>query len=129
VHKASFYDREVNRSYGALAEHYHVGILPARPYRPKDKTMASYCTLFDNWRGDGQEGRWARAPPATAFEDRLVWRHFPEAAMQAVAIALPDKAISSPLMNGRGRNTKTRRYLTRGEQTAAAQPFVRLASL
>jgi transposase len=37
VHKASFYDPEVNRSYGALAEHYHVGILPARPYRPKDK--------------------------------------------------------------------------------------------
>ena len=37
VHKASFYDPEVNRSYGAMAEHYHVGILPARPYRPKDK--------------------------------------------------------------------------------------------
>jgi transposase len=37
VHKASFYDPEVNRSYGAMAEHYRVGILPARPYRAKDK--------------------------------------------------------------------------------------------
>jgi transposase len=37
VHKASFYDPEVNRSYGAMAEHYRAGILPARPYRPKDK--------------------------------------------------------------------------------------------
>jgi transposase len=37
VHKASFYDPEVNRSYGAMAAHYGVGILPARPYHPKDK--------------------------------------------------------------------------------------------
>jgi transposase len=37
VHKASFYDPEINRSYGAMASHYGVGILPARPYRPKDK--------------------------------------------------------------------------------------------
>jgi transposase len=40
VHKASFYDPEVNRSYGAMASHYGVGILPARPYRPKDKAKA-----------------------------------------------------------------------------------------
>jgi transposase len=37
VHKASFYDPEINRSYGAMASHYGVGILPTRPYRPKDK--------------------------------------------------------------------------------------------
>jgi transposase len=37
VHKASFYDPEVNRSYGAMAAHYSVGILPARPHHPKDK--------------------------------------------------------------------------------------------
>jgi transposase len=37
VHRASFYDPEVNRSYGAMATHYGVGILPARPYHPKDK--------------------------------------------------------------------------------------------
>ena len=37
MHKASFYDPELNRSYGAMAAHYGIGILPARPYHPKDK--------------------------------------------------------------------------------------------
>jgi len=46
IHKASFYDPEVNRTYGTLAAHYGIGVLPARPRRPKDKEKASYCTLF-----------------------------------------------------------------------------------
>src|SRR5271167_3562384 len=37
VNKASFYDPEINRTYGAMAAHYSVGILPARPYKPRDK--------------------------------------------------------------------------------------------
>ena len=37
VNKASFYDPEINRTYGAMAAHYSVGILPARPRRPRDK--------------------------------------------------------------------------------------------
>ena len=36
INKASFYDPEVNRSYAAMAAHYSVGILPARPKRPRD---------------------------------------------------------------------------------------------
>jgi transposase len=44
VHRANFYDPELNRSYGQMAEHYGAGILPARPLKPKDKTLASYCT-------------------------------------------------------------------------------------
>jgi hypothetical protein len=31
VHKASFYDPEINRSYAMMAAHYGVGVLPARP--------------------------------------------------------------------------------------------------
>jgi len=34
VNKASFYDPEINRSYGMMAAHYGVGVLPARPRRP-----------------------------------------------------------------------------------------------
>ena len=50
VHKASFYDPELNRSYGMMASHYGVGILPARPRRPKDKVengirFAQTCIL------------------------------------------------------------------------------------
>jgi transposase len=37
VNKASFYDPEINRTYAAMAEHYGVGVLPARPRRPRDK--------------------------------------------------------------------------------------------
>ena len=34
VNKASFYDPEINRSYGTMAEHYGIGVLPARPKKP-----------------------------------------------------------------------------------------------
>ena len=37
VNKASFYDPELNRSYGVMASHYGVGVLPARPYKARDK--------------------------------------------------------------------------------------------
>lgn len=37
VCKASFYDPEINLSYGKMADHYGVDILPARPRRPRDK--------------------------------------------------------------------------------------------
>src|SRR4029450_7378306 len=40
VPKASFYDPEINRSYGMMAAHYGVGILPARPRKPRHKTKA-----------------------------------------------------------------------------------------
>lgn len=39
VHKASFYDSEINGSYAMTAAHYGVGILRARPYRPRDKPV------------------------------------------------------------------------------------------
>src|SRR5260370_3535373 len=46
VHKASFYDPEINRSYAMMAAHYAVGILPARPYRPRDKAKAEAGVRF-----------------------------------------------------------------------------------
>jgi len=35
-----YYEPELNRTYGDLAIHYGVGILPARPYHPRDKSKA-----------------------------------------------------------------------------------------
>jgi transposase len=46
VHKPSFYDPEVNRSYGRMAEHYGVGILPARPHHPRDKAKVEAGVRF-----------------------------------------------------------------------------------
>ena len=46
VNKASFYDPEINRTYGAMAAHYSVGILPARPYKPRDKAKVEAGVRF-----------------------------------------------------------------------------------
>lgn len=46
VHRASFYDPEINRSYGMMASHYGVGILPARPRKPRDKAKLEAGVRF-----------------------------------------------------------------------------------
>ncbi|GLS34364.1 integrase [Mesorhizobium albiziae] len=46
VSRASFYDPEINRSYGMMASHYGVGVLPARPRRPKDKSKVENGVRF-----------------------------------------------------------------------------------
>lgn len=46
VNKASFYDPEINRSYGRMTEHYAVGVLPARPIKPRDKAPVEAGVRF-----------------------------------------------------------------------------------
>jgi len=46
VQKASFYDPEINRSYGKMTDHYGVGVLPARPYKPRDKAKVEAGVRF-----------------------------------------------------------------------------------
>ena len=46
INKASFYDPEVNRTYAAMASHYSVGVLPARPRKPKDKAAVEAGVRF-----------------------------------------------------------------------------------
>ena len=46
VNKASFYDPEINRTYGAMASHYGVGVLPARPRKPRDKAKVEAGVRF-----------------------------------------------------------------------------------
>lgn len=46
VNRACFYDPEINRSYGMMASHYGVGVLPARPRRPKDKAKVENGVRF-----------------------------------------------------------------------------------
>jgi transposase len=40
ITKACFYEPAVNRTYAALAEHYDTAIVPARPYKPRDKAKS-----------------------------------------------------------------------------------------
>jgi transposase len=37
IAKACFYEPAVNRTYAEMAAHYNTAIVPARPYRPRDK--------------------------------------------------------------------------------------------
>jgi transposase len=46
VNKASFYDPEINRSYGMMAAHYGVGVVPARPRKPRDKAKVEAGVRF-----------------------------------------------------------------------------------
>lgn len=50
VIKACLYDPQVNRSYAELAAHYGTAVLPARPYRPRDKAKVEACVgIVERW--------------------------------------------------------------------------------
>jgi transposase len=46
VIKACRYDPQVNRTYAEMADHYGIGILPARPRKPRDKAKVEACVLI-----------------------------------------------------------------------------------
>lgn len=50
VSKACRYDPDLNPAYSQLAAHYGVAIMPARPYKPKDKSKAENAVLLvERW--------------------------------------------------------------------------------
>lgn len=46
INEANRYDPTVNESYQDMAEHYDVVVIPARPYKPKDKSKAELSVLL-----------------------------------------------------------------------------------
>jgi transposase len=46
ITKACFYEPAVNRSYAELATHYGTAIVPARPYKPRDKAKVEVAVLL-----------------------------------------------------------------------------------
>jgi transposase len=50
VSKACRYDPDINVSYQQLAEHYQLAVVPARPYKPKDKSKAEVgVQIVERW--------------------------------------------------------------------------------
>lgn len=50
VNKACIYEPTLNPSYGALARHYGVAVIPARPRRPKDKSKVEVgVQVVERW--------------------------------------------------------------------------------
>jgi transposase len=44
VTRACRYEPDLNRTYHEMAQHYGVAVMPARPRKPRDKGLNSYCT-------------------------------------------------------------------------------------
>ena len=50
VTRANWYDPDINESYQDMADHYGTVVLPARPYKPKDKSKAELSVkLVQRW--------------------------------------------------------------------------------
>ena len=50
VSRACRYDPDVNPSYQQWAEHYQTAVVPARPYKPKDKSKAEVAVqIVERW--------------------------------------------------------------------------------
>lgn len=50
VSKACRYDPDINPTYQQMAEHYGVAVIPARPYKPKDKAKAEVgVQVVERW--------------------------------------------------------------------------------
>jgi len=50
VHKACRYEPDINPTYHQLSEHYDTAVIPARPYKPKDKSKAEVgVQIVERW--------------------------------------------------------------------------------
>jgi transposase len=49
VTRACRYEPDLNRTYHEMSQHYGVAILPARPYKPRDKAKVENAVLLARW--------------------------------------------------------------------------------
>ena len=82
VTKACRYEPVTNRTYREMAHYYGVAIVPARPYRPKDKAKAEKCVqlveqrLLEALRHERFESLWELNAALQQGRERLVARPF-----------------------------------------------------
>jgi transposase len=124
ITKACFHEPMINRTYADMARHYGTAIVPARPYKPRDKATASYCTSFGDLHGDGNEPSWVRRFSAAAPQDGLVGRQLPEATLQLVLVELRDQSLAAPLLDGGFGDAEAGGDLPSGQHAEAAQPLI-----
>ena len=68
VTRACRYEPDLNRTYHEMAQHYSIAVLPARPYKPRDKAYVSYCPLSRLCKGES----WLLGPSASVTLDNRV---------------------------------------------------------
>src|SRR5450432_498319 len=73
VTRACRYEPDLNRTYHEVAQYYNIAVMPARPYKPRDKAHVSYCTLSG---ASNVETRLFRLPTSLAFENCVLVQRF-----------------------------------------------------
>jgi transposase len=125
ITKPSRYEPGINRTYEDLADHYGCVVLPTRVMKPRDKTIASYCTSFWGWDDSGVVG----VATAMAFDDHDSRRYLPQSTVEAVGVVLLDEPLAAPLMDGGSCDGEPCRDLTCGEHATAAQALMSACQL
>jgi transposase len=121
VSKSCRYDPDVNPTYQNFAAHYGFGVLPARPYKPRDKAYVSYCTLS----GASSAESWLLGPPASlALENSILVQRFVQAAPDIIVKVLFQQPISSPSVDCSSRHTVPYAHLFGREQPLGAQSAI-----
>jgi len=95
VNKADRYEPVINTSYQALAEHFKTIILPARPYKPKDKAKAEVGVLIVE--------RWLLA--------RLRHEHFYTLASLNIRLRELNHELNRRPMKGYGGQSRAERFI------------------
>jgi transposase len=104
VTRPSYYDPELNPTYADLAAHYGTAVLPARPYKPRDKAKVEQAVLLAE--------RWILA----VLRDRV----FPSlAALHDAIVPLRERLNDRPLR----RLGQSRRQLFEAVERAALRPL------
>jgi transposase len=117
VSRACRYDPDLNPTYQEMAMHYGVGVVPARPYHPRDKACVSYCTVSGLNSGQSRPGRSASSTP---FDNRDTLERFVERMARANDAA--QQAGPCPLVHSVFRNSQGTAHLFRCQQALVVQP-------
>ena len=76
VSRAHRYEPDINPTYAELAAHYGCAVIPARPYRPRDKAKAEQGVLLaERWILAALRGRtfFSLAEANAAVAERVAW--------------------------------------------------------
>ncbi|MFN8544480.1 MAG: IS21 family transposase [Candidatus Binatia bacterium] len=104
VARPCYYDPELNPTYAELAQHYGTAVLPARPYKPRDKAKVEQAVLLAE--------RWILA----VLRDRV----FPSLAdLHDAIVPLQERLNARPLR----RLGQSRRQLFEAVERAALRPL------
>ena len=121
VTRACRYDPDLNPTYYNFAQHYGFGVMPARPYKPRDKACVSYCTLF----GACNVESWLRGTAASlALANRTLVQRFIKTAPGVVVAVLFEPSFSCPKIDCSGRHIVPDAHLFGSKQPPGSQPAI-----